>query len=321
MANPDISVVVCTYNPDWEELRRTLKSVLLQTGVHFEIVICDDGSADPLHDKIEAFFLNKGFGDYHHVINTENNGTVINIMSGIDAASGRFIKLISPGDYLYGSSALNRLLECAISNKSDLAFGDVIFFDPKPADFTPIEWEAWPQDAEIYNDHQAQETIKRNQLLLSDNIHGVSTIVSRDLFIKYLEMVKGKVKYCEDLVYRLMVNDGVCISYCNEAVVLYGFGDGISTSQDDKWNRLIKQDWDAVNQIIIESGQNSNSFIRKFKKVKDTKFYRSKMIKMASYMVASPHLLMIKTRRMLFKRLTCIDVDKSYISILYGGER
>ena len=57
MANVDVSVVVLTYNPDLRGLKRTLRSVMLQTGVNFEIIIADDGSSDNLSEEIKAFFV------------------------------------------------------------------------------------------------------------------------------------------------------------------------------------------------------------------------------------------------------------------------
>ena len=40
----DVSVVILTYFPDKEKLLKTLKSVLLQKNVSYEILIADEGS-------------------------------------------------------------------------------------------------------------------------------------------------------------------------------------------------------------------------------------------------------------------------------------
>ena len=50
MAKADISVVVLTYNPDLNDLKKTLRSIMLQDGVDFEIVIADDGSKNNLSE-------------------------------------------------------------------------------------------------------------------------------------------------------------------------------------------------------------------------------------------------------------------------------
>ena len=41
---PDVSVIVLTYNVQWEKLKPTLESILMQEDVNCEIVMADDGS-------------------------------------------------------------------------------------------------------------------------------------------------------------------------------------------------------------------------------------------------------------------------------------
>ena len=40
-----ISVIVCTYNANWEKTKNTLFSIIRQKNVIFEIIVTDDGSA------------------------------------------------------------------------------------------------------------------------------------------------------------------------------------------------------------------------------------------------------------------------------------
>ena len=60
MANVDISVIVLTYNPDLGDLKRTLRSIILQEGVSFEIVTSKRGNELAASD-IKKF--NEQYGD------------------------------------------------------------------------------------------------------------------------------------------------------------------------------------------------------------------------------------------------------------------
>ena len=78
----NITVVVLTYNPVWEKLRATLKSIVEQQDVHLQVVITDDGSKNNHFDKVELFFKEIGFDDFKLISNKNNEGTVINLYRG-----------------------------------------------------------------------------------------------------------------------------------------------------------------------------------------------------------------------------------------------
>ena len=72
----NITVVVLTYNPVWEKLRATLKSIVEQQDVHLQVVITDDGSKNNYFDKVESYFKEIGFDDFKLISNKNNEGTV-----------------------------------------------------------------------------------------------------------------------------------------------------------------------------------------------------------------------------------------------------
>lgn len=61
---------------------------------------------------------------------------------------------------------------------------------------------------------------------------------------------------------RIMIYDGIHVCYYPDLVVWYEYGTGISTSQNDKWEKLLHNDFEASNTII----QQRNIKI-KFKKI------------------------------------------------------
>ena len=250
MANPDISVIVLTYNADLNDLKKTLRSIMLQKGVSYEIVIADDGSSDNLSDEISAFFKTSGFEDYVLAMSPENHGTVVNVISGVEKASGRYVKLISPGDYLYDEDSLKKLFDCAAKNDAPLVFGDILIFDSNAEEFTVIKKWAYPQIVKCYSeDGYDPEAVRLNNLVVADNVHGVSTLIEHVVLLKYLKMIEGKVIYCEDLSYRLMAYEGVKMIRCPYPVVMYGYGEGISTS--GKWEERLRNDTRAANELML----------------------------------------------------------------------
>ena len=106
----DISIGVLTYQPDYEKLLVTLTSVIQQQGCRYEIVVGDEGSSNFEEREIELWLLRHGFKDYTILRSSENKGTVHNVMNVLDAAQGCYVKLISPGDYLYSEHVLADML-------------------------------------------------------------------------------------------------------------------------------------------------------------------------------------------------------------------
>ena len=50
-----VTICVLTYNPDWIKFRNTLRSIICQRNVDFDIVVSDDGSEENYFDKAEEF--------------------------------------------------------------------------------------------------------------------------------------------------------------------------------------------------------------------------------------------------------------------------
>ena len=53
----DISIIIVTYNSKWFELKATIKSVLMQKGINYEIIFADDGSKIKWNEKIREYVI------------------------------------------------------------------------------------------------------------------------------------------------------------------------------------------------------------------------------------------------------------------------
>jgi glycosyltransferase involved in cell wall biosynthesis len=114
--DPEVSVVMGVYNGG-QELRRTLDSILAQTGVDFELVVVDDGSTDSSGALLDETAAQDS---RVRVIHQENRGLTGALIAGCAAARGRYIARHDCGD----TSAPRRLAlqKQLLDDNSDLVF-------------------------------------------------------------------------------------------------------------------------------------------------------------------------------------------------------
>lgn len=131
MSTYDVSVICLAYNADINKLLTTLKSIIYQENCNFEVIVADDGSKNNYRELIEKYFRKNNFVNYKLVLNTKlntkNHGTVENLISGLDVASGKYVKQISPGDYLFDQYTLSKVFDFAEKISANLLFGDAVF--------------------------------------------------------------------------------------------------------------------------------------------------------------------------------------------------
>lgn len=288
-----ITVVVASYNPDKDKLFSTLKSILLQENIAFQIVIADDGSKEPYFEEIKQFFRDNSFKDYVIVANPVNEGTVTNIFSGVKISEGEYIKLLSPGDMLYGAHVLAEWVEAIVKNRAQLSFSDSVYYKKQDEKIIPVSENTHPYNVKCYIKKDAEKA-RYNYLIHNDLFLGAATICKRDIMIKYLEEINGKVIYAEDNIYRLMQYDRIPIYYFAKKALIYEIGTGVSTSGNEIWKERLNKDWtvstsimlgrvsseDKIDRLLKFLNENSDSnFFNKVKKafrVRGWLFYRKR---------------------------------------------
>lgn len=259
-----ISFVVATYNPNWDSLIATLDSIINQVGVDFEIIIADDGSTIKFIENIYKYFDDKNFKEYCIVVHEHNVGTCINMYDGICKSSGELIKLISPGDFLFANDTMARWVEYFNCNKYKICFGKFVAYDGNDSARHVIEVRERPINKQIYLRKDNLRARKINYLLMYDVPVGATFLATKDLMLKYLSKIIGKVKYAEDFSYRLMVLDDIILGMYDEPVVYYEYGTGVSTTSDNKWSVRLLEDLNQLNDIILENDPKKDSFDRKY---------------------------------------------------------
>ena len=244
----DISVVVVTYNPDSSKLFSTLKSVICQKKVSFEIIIADDGSKHFNKEKIEQFYKLYNFTNYVFVLNEKNQGTMKNALTGWRAAKGKYIKQLSPGDFLYEEDTLYKLYDNIEKSGATLSFGPEAAYSHSDGKIEFVDYSN-PKDIRPYLKND-EKKIRYNYIAKRQFANGMTFLVKSDKLIKYANEIKDVVKYGEDFTYLYMIAGDEKVSYLNSYVIWYEYGSGISTNKEDIWFVRLDKDRKASYDLI-----------------------------------------------------------------------
>lgn len=246
-----VSVIVVMYNPIPEKLWLTLDSLIHQERVDLEIVIADDGSNNNLVHDIHEYMLCNSFRNYKLVLHTMNQGTVMNCFDGVNKASGDYVKLISPGDFLVCNDVLFQWINHMVNSNHSWSFGEAVYYT-NDGNYRTVSRKTHPQNIYPYLKNN-EAKCRWNYLVHNDIALGAATIFNRDVALRYLQRIINKVKYAEDNIYRIMMFDGVLADYYPNNVIFYECDTGVSTSRNSKWERLLRDDWIATNKIMISN--------------------------------------------------------------------
>lgn len=263
-----VSVIVCTFNPDIDKLRKTLFSAICQQSIGFEIIIADDGSSCFDEKLIRDFFQSKNFEKYKIYISENNYGTVKNIYNGLLLAKGEYIYVISPGDYFYSQLTLYNLYSFCEKNKCKVCFGDAISYKTEKG-VNSFFKSVFPKNKSIYDPESYNPKVALTGFFAKQQPIGASYFRDRKSAISYFKQIVDKVKYVEDYpTTAIYLLEGNRLFYCGEPVVWYEIGDGISTTNSKKWKDRIADDFEASRKILIDSFPQNNILRTKYPKHK-----------------------------------------------------
>lgn len=248
-----VSILLITYNPSWDKYRQTLYSIITQKNIEFSLVISDDGSDNDYFDLAEKYLKNNNFTSYRFLKNIKNQGIVKNILLGLSVIDEKYVKLISPGDFLYDNNTLKNFVDFAEKNPATLYFGNmfcysldskgnIIYFDNKK---NPYDLRPWKK-----NDYKI---IKKNYIVKCDRICGATIMYNTEKFKSYLEKICGFVSFAEDCAVTYMIAKNEPIFFMNvNGGIWYEYGAGISTQKNNLWNDRIKSDFKNLYTHLLE---------------------------------------------------------------------
>ncbi len=248
----DVSVILLTYNSDYDKTIATLSSIIHQENVRLELIVADDGSAESNKDRIEAYVKKRQFANFHFVANPVNQGTVKNCLSGLEVASGKYVYLISPGDYLFDKFTLGEFCGYALSHDADICFGNTQCYMEQGDSFELVN-DRLPRFPKIYNWKFSNYLISRIGIVYGERIFGPAYLRKRTVITEYLERIRGKIIYMEDTpTTMLYLLDGNNLKYFDRYVVWYEHGTGITTGNNGVMNPRIGKDNKSFELMLKE---------------------------------------------------------------------
>lgn len=310
----EISVVVASYNPGWLQLKNTILSVLNQEDIDLEIIVSDDGSSENFFSQLNNLFNAYCFKNYKLIPAEKNQGTCKNLYKGLVVCTGKYIKAIGPGDCLFDAHTLRNWLDFATKHDAGVCFGDAVYFDCDSNPLKLVAKQSFPQNINAYKPElYSAKKAAANYVLLGDAVLGANLITKTMLMKKYLSKVLDKIIYAEDMIYRMMVVNGVELYYYPNNVIWYEYGSGISTSKNDKWSKIIHAEKIITYRFVVES--NMFPGIEKFRFNTAVKCLSSKRISWFKYLIY-PECIKLKLDKDKVKRFTDIDVDTKLFELV-----
>lgn len=123
------TIVTVCFNEE-ASIRDTIESVLNQTYVPYEYIICDGGSKDSSVDIANSYkdvFAKKGI---IYMVNSEKDGGIyFGMNNGIKYAQGEYINFLNAGDKFHDKYVLSELVKNIDDSSIDILYGDVIFLE------------------------------------------------------------------------------------------------------------------------------------------------------------------------------------------------
>ena len=247
---PAVSVCVLTYRPNYEKLFRTLASVIRQYGCSYEIIIADDGTPDFRQEEIEAWLAAHPALDYCIIRSPENKGTVRNVMTAYSVARGKYVKLISPGDYLYSDTVLAEMLHFMEAEGCRIAFGRSCCYAESDGKIHIYD-RMHPLQLRPHIERDSL-AVKEAYLVCQDYAVGAAFLVELELASAYTQQMLDRIVYTEDAAYALMVADDISLGFWDHNFIWYECEMGMSNAASGCWKERLRRDSDATFAIIGE---------------------------------------------------------------------
>lgn len=262
--NIDVTIIIVTYNSEWKKVKITLDSILSQKDVKMQIIVADDGSSENHDTKIIAHMDACGFKNYVLSNAPCNQGTVKNMVRAMEKAGGKYTKVIAPGDMLYKNCTLREWMEFMDVTGALVSFGEAVYYCVNKKDISLIPTIGSPVNKELYRDENKYSDAFVDYILANDTILGAAQMMRTEVIKEYLNLICNRIVYAEDYMIRIMMFDQIRIRYFPHTAIWYEFGTGISTGKDNKWERLLKKDFDMSNVIIGEREQYDNALCKRY---------------------------------------------------------
>lgn len=120
-SNPYFTIIIPTFNVE-STIEISLKSILKQSFIDFEIVVIDGLSEDDTLIILESY--SSKYSNIR-VISERDNGIYDAMNKGIDLAKGEWLYFMGADDSFYKENVLQKIYENTFNKKNDVIYGNV----------------------------------------------------------------------------------------------------------------------------------------------------------------------------------------------------
>lgn len=293
----EFSVIMTTYNSGLKQIKRTLESIIQQKDIVYEIIVCDDCSRENHFQEIREILVEGGVQEQQYLLleGKVNQGTVRNVLKGLNRASGTYAKLIGAGDMLYHEHTLRDIYDFMEENQAQGCFGIMRGFREKNGEMEYV-LHASPRDIKAYR-MQDEEKIVKNLMLCEDWVSGAGIFARTEYYKKYISMLEGKVLYCEDWATALSAVDHAFLKLFDQYAIWYEVGDGISTSTNTEFRKKLLEDnrqfWKLFDEYCeAYDDKKYGKYIRKRRRKKKLEHISSNLIKIIYKSIVNPDMVL-----------------------------
>ena len=148
LRSPRISVLMAVHDPPIEFLREALESVHRQTSPVHELILSDDGSADP---EVRATVVRAAEGPHVTLVTSAPSGGIVHALNAaLAVATGDYVGVLDHDDLLHPRAIEVMQRHLAAHPKDDLVYSDEDKVTPDGDAFRPLlQARLLPGDAAV----------------------------------------------------------------------------------------------------------------------------------------------------------------------------
>ena len=242
-----ISVIIPVYNKELT-IKRTVKSVLNQTNVDFELIIVDDGSTDKSLQIIKDSFDDKRI----RYVKQENSGVSVARNNGVEYARGEWIAFLD-GDDIWLPTYLEEMYNAYSLNKNAVMIGCASY----TAYFNSDRVSTKRMIDSCYN-QACTINFFTNPDIMS---HIGATCIKKDVFLK-IGGFNEKMKNNEDVLLIAKISLVGDYVYVGKMLHVYMLDvPGQVTKDMTKYVKHMKDALDVINELYLFSRNKNNPLV------------------------------------------------------------
>lgn len=281
---PLVSVIVLIYKR-FDDLFKTLDSVLKQSYGKIEIIIADDGSDNYFFyekEMKEYFRIHKKTNIYSIIYKHEisNVGTVKNCNNAIRICQGKYVKFISPGDELFDEKVLENSILFAEKHNSKIVIGQTFQKRRNGFDGDIIKntlfyrWRARggrrsilvPSDEDISKIQKMSEEEKKYLIMTKPFISTVAVLFSKEL-LKETDGFNEDYRLIEDMPFwPTVAQKNVKFDFINLIMMKYSMS-GISNRRDSHSHSPFELDRRSIIRKYYIANMRDGALANNYKKL------------------------------------------------------